>query len=435
MTNKNRFLNRAARFVGLLALAAGLPTLPVATMLLTPSPAVAQTPAGSDTVVLKSGKTVTGKILEETATEVKIQISVAGITSTVSYAKSEVLSITRGTAQPAVALDPAKAPKLPTANTNPSGADRKKVYTIELTGKFGEDISQTPLKESIKNAQSMNTDVLIVVLDNDWSMRGGGGDRPDDVGAFDQLFRGEPMAKIFNDDIPKEWPKQPQVVFWVKKAMGGAAFLPFNCKTIYFHSDGKMGGIGHLSKIFGTTGDKVVREKQFSLRLGHAEGMAIQGGYDPKLIKAMARDEYVLSYKIEGGKPVFLERMPQSPDEFLLTDDGEEGNADTIEALARGEGNDVLTLNADLAFKLLVSKGTVDTMDDLIYKLGLSRTSDMLKGKAPQIMKAWRDGVQDAKRKLPKLWQEFEEVTVAAPGGFNERTAARNKQKNICTEM
>jgi len=437
-----RFLNRAGRMVGALALIAGLPTLPVATTLMTPTPAVAQATGGSDTIVLKSGKTVTGKILEETATELKVQIVVAGITSTVSYTKAEILSFSRGTGttQPTLAVDPANAPKsINTKPANPGTSDKKKVYTIELTGEFGQDISQTPIRDAVKDAQKNDVDMIIVVIDNDWSQKQGGVkvDIEDDAGAFDQLFRAEPIAKIFIDEIPKEWTRQPEVIFWVKKAMGGAAFLPFSCKNIYFHSEGKMGGIGHLSSMFGSTGDLVVREKQFSLRLGHAEGMAIQGGYEPRLILAMARDEYVLSYKIEGGKPVYFNRMPQGPDEFLLTDDGDEqsGRADDIQALARGEGNDVLTINADLAFKLLVSKGTVDTMDDLVYKLGLSRNSDMVKGKSAQIMKGWRDGLESAKKQLRKLQNDLQEVAVAPPGEYPQRTQARGKRRSIAEQM
>ncbi|MFX8523840.1 hypothetical protein ABTM10_20375, partial [Acinetobacter baumannii] len=68
-----------------------------------------------------------------------------------------------------------------------------------------------------------------------------------------------------------------RVVFWIKRAMVGAAFLPFVSKEIYFLPEGRMGGIGTLQDF--DLGDKRVNEKQISLRLGHAEGIAIQGGY------------------------------------------------------------------------------------------------------------------------------------------------------------
>jgi hypothetical protein len=261
----------------------------------------------------------------------------------------------------------------------------------------------------------------------------------DDDGAFDELFRAEAMETTFTEEIQHEWAadKQPQVVFWVKKAMGGACFLPFNARTIYFSSEGKMGGIGGLEQIFGQMGDKVVREKQFSLRLKHAEGRAIQGGYEPLIVRAMARTEFVLSYHMVGGKPEFLERMPEAPDEILLTDDGDQqaGRKDSIQELARGEGNDCLTLTAKVAYDLGVSKGTVDSMDDLLFQLGVARNHVILKGQSPQILKTWRDGLDSARRQLPKLFKSFREVEVKPPAQYQQRTQARGKRKSILTEM
>jgi hypothetical protein len=405
----------------------------------------AQQDATKDTIIFRDGKTVQGTILEETPTFVKMKVTIAGITSDATYQKAEILSVVKAAAPAAPAKAdapgaraPAVASEKPPTKAPPAepNSDRKKIYTMKLTGWFGEDISETPIRNALKDAKAQGADVIIMELDNDWSLKRFGqlGDIKDDVGQFDQLFRAEKMESIFTHEIPS-WEKPPQVVIWVKKAMGGAAFLPFLSRNIYFSSEGKMGGIGHLQAIFGSTGDEVVREKQFSLRLGHAKGKAIEGGYDPRIVEAMARDEYELSVKFEGGTPVLLEREPESPDEILLTDDGKEGNADNIEALARGEGDDCLTLRADIAYKLGISKGTADTLDDLVYQLGLSRTSEVVKGQADNIMKAWRDGIEDAKRQLPKMWKEAEEVAPKPPGGHKERTEARGRKKKIYTDM
>jgi len=392
---------------------------------------------------------VQGTILEDTPTFVKMKVTIAGITSDATYQKTDILSVVKAatpapTDKPTEKKDALKPDSKPTiAGSNPpskpaadQNSDRKKVYVMKLTGWFGEDISETPIRNSLKDAKAQGADVIIMELDNDWSMKRFGqmGDIKDDIGQFDQLFRAEKLETIFTEEIPR-WEKQPTVVMWVKKAMGGAAFLPFLSHNIYFSSEGKMGGIGHLQAIFGSTGDKVVQEKQFSLRLGHAKGKAIEGGYDPRIVEAMARDEYVLSVKFEGGKPVLLERMPESPDEILLTDDGKDSNADDEETLARGEGNDCLTLHADIAYKLGISKGTADTLDDLVYQLGLSRNSDTIKGQADQIMKSWRDGIEDAKRQLPKMYQDASEVKIKDPGGYKERTEARGRRKKILSDM
>jgi hypothetical protein len=404
------------------------------------------TDSGSDkdVVIFRSGRTVEGKILDETPTNIRMKVTVAGISAETTYDKNEILSITRAAAgakddAPEAKAEAAKAEAATKPEAAADGVDVKKVYKIELTGTFGEDISQTPIRQAVKDAQRVGADYIIVVMDNDWSQkRRGGEEKKDDDSAFDELFRSEQIDPIFNEEIPRDWQKPPTVVFWVKKAMGGAAFLPLNCPVIYFSNDGKMGGVGHLEEIFGQTGDQIVREKQFALRLGHAEGKAIKGGYDPRIVKAMARTEYVLSYRMVGGKAELLEQMPEGPDEFLLTDDGDQqaGHEDTEEQLARGEGNDNLTLTAKIAYDLGVSKGTVDSIDDLIFQLGLSRNSKLVNEKqSDQIMKSWRDGLENARRALPRLLREYQEVQVKPPGMYQQRTQARGARKHILEEM
>ncbi|MEX2219991.1 MAG: hypothetical protein WD749_14660 [Phycisphaerales bacterium] len=401
-----------------------------------PAPVMAQD-ATQDTLILRSGRVVSGRILEETASSVKMEINVSGIVGVTEFPRTDILEITRAAKADAPKADAPKPDAKAAAAKPPVASDGKaKVYIIELTGWFGEDISETPIRNALADAKKHNPDFIIFTIDNDWSLRRFGqlDDIKDDQGQFDQLFRAEDMEPIFNSEIPT-WDKPPKVVFWVKKAMGGACFLPFLCRDIYFHAEGKMGGIGKLEQMFGSMGDKVVQEKQFSLRLGHAEGKAIQSGYDPIIVRAMARTEQILSVKFEGGKPVLLERMPDSADEQLLTDDGEGIYADTIEQLARSEGNDCLTLTADIAYKLGVSRGTVDSMDDLLHQLGLSRTSEIVKGQSPRVMQAWRDGLESAKRQLPKLWRQYNEVEVKDPGGYRERTEARGRRKTILNQM
>lgn len=327
-------------------------------------------------------------------------------------------------------------PAAPAPATKSDGAEPKKIYVIELKGKFGEDISETPLKDALKDAKAKQADVVIISVENDWSM-GAGDDRPQDAaaGKFDELFRAEDMAKIITEDVRRDWEHAPEIVFWVKQAMGGAAFLPLASDTIYFSRDARMGGIGNLELQFGTTGDEVVRQKQFSLRIGHAEGLAIQGGYEARLVRAMARIKYVLSVKYEGGRPVYLERMPQGADEFLLTDDGTDERQDTDIELARGEGNDVLTLTAETARNLQVSKGTVNSLDELLDALNLSRSNEMVDKRSKQITEGWSKNLADSKRSLKRLWREANEVQVKSPGGYTERTQARGARRSKLEEM
>lgn len=392
----------------------------------------------TDQIILNDGRIIKGKILEETSTTVKMTIVVAGITADNVYEKSQILAIQRDAVEAAPATDarPTTRETRRTGSPSRTSTGGAKVYTIELKGWLGEEITQTPIRDAVREAKSLEAEYIVVIVENDWDLSrfGRNGDIPDDVGLFDQLFRAEDITPIFTSEIPTEWENPPEIVFWVKRAMGGTAFLPLVGSNIYFASEGKMGGIGGVEKAYGSTGDEVVREKQFSLRLGHAEGIAITGGYDPRLIRAMARTDYVLSVGFEGGRPVYYEGMPRADrGEILLTDDGKDEREDTIQQLARGEGNDTLTLNADLAFKLGVSKGTVDSFDDLMRELGIARAYTRLPGKSDMIMKNWRDGLARAKRDLESMWRDYGRIQVQ--GDYGARTRARGQQLRILDDM
>jgi len=396
-----------------------------------------------DTIIFKDGRTVKGRVLEETSTSVRIEVIVAGISAEQTYQKSNILTIDRAAAGASEETESEEVETpvssrlgAPDTDAKPSdGAPR--VYVMELTGEFGRDISQTPIRKAMSDARKNEADYVIVVMDNDWSeaLRGGLAEQEllDDTSAFDQLFRAEDMDPIFHEELRKEWDNPPKVVFWVKTAMGGAAFLPLNCSDIYFHSEGRMGGVGFLSRLFGDRGDEVVRDKQISLRLKHAEGMAITGGYDPRLVKAMTIPEYVLSYRMERGKPVLLERMPEAGDEILLTDDALEENADTDAQLVRGMGDDHLNFTADIAKDLGLSKGTVDTLDDLLYELGLARDYRLVSDDSERIMENWTEGLREAGRRLRLLGEEYADIQVQ--GDYNERQRARGRQIGTLNRM
>lgn len=401
-----------------------------------------------DVLIFRNGTTLKGKIVSETPTTLKFKGMVSGISLETEYNKNEILEIKRGSGKsdgkgeaktdaPAPAAAPeALLPKKPAAiETN---SDQIRYYYLELTGNFAEQITQTPIRDAIKKAKDAKSDMVIMMLDANWERQMPGDKKLDVEGAqFDQFFRAEEIIKVYTTELESQWelPKKPRIVFWIKQAMGGAAFMPLASREIYFHSSARMGGVGNLGGMFGAMGDEVVRKKQESLRLKTAVGWANRGGYPEVLIRAMTMREFVLSVKFEGGQPVYFERMPESPDEILLTDDGEEGNRDTIQQAAMGETNDVLTLKADIAQKLGVSKGTVDTKEELLTALGLTRVGVDVSNNSQRIMKQWADGLDAAKRQLKRLRDEYQEIRVDPPGGYNERTKARGQQMQKLQQM
>jgi len=397
-----------------------------------------------DVITFRNGNTVEGEIIEETARTVKIRVTIHGISTVTTYEKSDILVIKRdagGEEEPERTEEvngSEMAGRADGENESSAGADAARegaarVYVVELDGWFGRDISQTPIRKAVEDAYSNDADHLVFVLDNIWKRNEIEERLDQEFANFDMFFRAQALYPIFTRDIPMMWDDPPKVVFWVKQAMGGAAFLPLISKNIYFAPDARMGGIGNLSRILEGV-DEVVRQKQISLRINEAIGAASIGGYPAELVRAMAEVERVYSYRIENGEPVIVEGYPNpARGEVLLTDDGEDENTDTIQAVVRGQGNDVLTLSAELARKLGVSDGTVSTIDDLLFALGVARNHVRVDDRADRIMDGWERSLTAAERQLRELAETYQETQVQ--GDYSERTRARGVQRRTLEKM
>jgi len=385
-----------------------------------------------DMLVFKTGRTVEGVILEETATQVKIRIvSKGGLSVETSYDKSEILEVQRGKGSP-IDGAPAKDAKSPAAaDKNKGTGTGPSVYFVTLNGELGRDVARTSVRDVMADIKKRQPDVLIFKVDMDFKLYGMERDKfnPADANAaFYQLETVRELQTMIIDDVRDDptWTNKPRFVMWVKRAMGGPAFLPFIAPEIYFTPDGHHGGIGYLERTI-QGGDKVVHEKLYGARLGRAEGLALKGGHSAQILRAMARADYVLSVSFVGGKPEFHE---DASGEILLTDDAKEDNRDAVEDVVRFRGNDVLMLDAALALRLGLSNGTAETLDDLLSQMGIDKGYTLVEGRANDIIKTWGRAVSEAEFEFRRLFREYER----APGGgnnFDERTRNRGTRLRL----
>lgn len=398
--------------------------------------------ATKDVLILRTGSKVEGKIKKESDKTIDfIIMSAGGLSAERSYDKADILEIMRNVPTDGPAAKPAATPSADgkkDKGTSVIGEGGTKIYLMELTGEFTRDVALTPMKTLQADVRKIQPDVIIIKLNCDYVSRDGQ-KLPDwarELGAFDQLEVARQIEVLFTDQIEHDpaWKVKPRLVYWVQKALGGVAFLPFSAKEIYYTSDAKHGGIGYLDFLFAGIGDEVVRQKQRSLREGRAEGLAVKGGHPVEILRAMARMDYVLSVTYVEGKPVFHE---DESGDILLTDDGsmEAGRRDTFEDALRGKGNDVLTLDAEMAKKLGMSNGTVDDEKELITALGFERNYTLTHGKSKELFTAWSKGLHDAEIMIRKLFRDVDKVEVKAPGGWQQRQDARNKQIAILQDI
>lgn len=431
----------------------------------------ASTPAATqDTLIFRNGNSVTCTILEETETSVKVRIAVAGMSTETAYPKSDILEIKRAPKVEGgapVPMKPMKAEPSPiapvavgaplAAAASPSDGDAAldkdgkpiapgtlKVYLVSFGGQFGREVSKTPVQKWMDDVVKAQPDVLVVRFDHSFVEMGS--DKIDfaHIGeknaVYAQLIKAQDIDTLITDRIAGDpaFKVKPRVVAWVNRALGGGAFLPFVFPEIYFTSDGHMGGIGGLDQLFKSTGDEVAQRKQQSLRLSWIVGLCQKGGHDSRIVRAMVWSPYILSYRPSGGQVEWLEdKMPDGPGWFTIKDDGpvKPEHADSDEDKVRMKGNDFLTLNANTAEIIGFSKGTADTADDLLFKMGVTRNYALLKSRASAIFGDWAEQVGKAEQEFDRLWRKHNGVQVRAPAGYQERTAARGEQKKILLQM
>ncbi len=392
-------------------------------------------------VIFRSGSVVKGTLISEDEGSVKMKVKIAGIEAETTYTKADILAINRNmpVTNPGKASGKSDtgATKSPSMTTKMADDGKTKVYIVELKGEFGRDVAFTPFKDVIDDVLEKQPDYFVLKFDLEPKTQGEEFSEvlPSDDGLYKQGVAEKVFLLIYDKLVRNpDLEKKPQLVAWVNRSIGGSAYLPFICPQIVFTTEGRHGGLGFLDRAFGYA-DQVVREKWRGALMGGMKGMAIDGGHEPLLIEAMLRNDFVLSYKIEGGKVVYLERMPQGPNEFLLTDDGRGENADTAEDIVRFKGNDALMLNAELALRLGISKGTADTVDDLMTTLGETGQFMVVDGKGTQVLERWSKEITDAEVTFRRLFRDYNRVEVRAPGTWREENEAMGRRIQILQQV
>lgn len=480
MRQRIRKLGLLGRSVASFALAGAVLCGPAVVALGPVAPAQARVGDESlDTIILQSGRVIRGRVIEETDTQVRIEVVTGGISAERTFLRSEILDIKRAETQDDSDSEDALVESLESSTTTKLSTsvestplrepevdpDAAQLYIVNLKGRWGQDVSETPLKELFKKVNANFDDLVagtgleegrlvvdpevrrkhILVLKVDLESPSG----------YNSIFRSEDLAPIVMDQIVQ---KRRRVVFWIEKAAGGAAFLPWVSPEIFFTTEGRLGGMADLDEF--SSGDHLVDEKLIGAFLGSAEGFAIKGGYADHLdvMRAMLRRQNWLRVRFEGGRPIYNTRpikdekdmggskkSEESSDDdgytwILLSDDGEGDNKDP----SIFEGNDIFTLDADWGEKLGISDGTAETDDDLAFGLGVQRNYTVLDSSGAQkVLDRWTRHLNDAIEKanfddrngLPRgsLWREYDEITVQ--GDFNQRKRARGRKLSLLRKI
>jgi hypothetical protein len=408
-------------------------------------------------VTLKDGTVLEGEVVEHTQAQMRIRIKKDIGTSTRTLESSEIASVALagGDSTPETPAAPSglagpggttptlggaasgsgsagttKSPFASGSSMDPIGSETTTMYVIPLRGEVGRDVSFESMRRTLEDAIKMNPDVLVFDINMDLISRGQKIEDQElfEPSVYNELMTVRTMSMMFTDEI-RDNPKwktrsgtKPRLVMWVRRALGSAAFIPWVSPDIFYASNALHGGIGHI-ELVANMPSKRVREKMIGIRMATAEGLAIKGGHDPRVIRAMARTDYELSVDYVGGKPVFREDLLGQE---ILTDAGGiyEDRTDTFERIVRFEGNDWLTLTGDRALKLGVGRGKADSLEELAFELGVARDYRVFHMSAAEVMGGWTREVLKAEQDLRTKMREFRRAPVDG-----ETASERNRQR------
>lgn len=271
----------------------------------------------ADTLVLRDGRTFTGKLVRQNDKEVTFNARVGSATATVKFPIAQVEKIVEEDEAPAVVA------AQPVADTKPAGPA---YFVIPIHGEFGTEITSKVFANCLKLAQSNEPVAVILEIDS-------GGGRVDTL-----------MAML--EELDK-YPKL-RMVAYVKNAYSAAAILAMSCKEIVMAPSAAIGA----TVVFTDGPDGTPRnisEKWESASRAKFTSVAERAGHDPLLVQGMMRMDIVLGLEEKEGKVRIVEGKTDEP----LKD-----------------RNRILTLTAKQAVRCGLSAGMAQTVDDVDEALG-----------------------------------------------------------------
>lgn len=410
-------------------------------------------------VTLKDGTVLEGEVVEHTQAQLRIRIKKDIGTSTRTLESSEIASMALsdgGSSNPAPGTPTApsrpalggtatgaatdrNSPFIAGSSMDPIGEETKTIYVIPFRGEFGRNVAIPPMAEIMADAKRLKPDIIVLDIDMEF-INNGRETQPQlaDPRVFFELEIVRQLMLLFTDEVRDDAAfvnrngEKPRMVAWVRRALGAPAFLPWVIPEIYYAPGALHGGIGHVERISGSPSQRV-REKMIGIMLATAEGLAIKGGHDPIVVRAMARTDYELSVDYVGGKPVFRNDMLGQE---ILTDAGGliEERADTIDRVARYQGNDWLTLTSERALKLGVARGVAGAMDDLAFELGVARDFRVLNGRANQVLTDWSRELLRTERDIVERIRMLRQTQVNGETP-EERNRQRGRIIGLCRDI
>ena len=225
------------------------------------------------------------------------------------------------------------------------------VYVIPFTGQMGTDIHPSIYEEIVEDVNEVDPDIVVFRLDSadvDRNFHIQNDDRREQ-GLWQniEVYR-DLMLDIKNGlNVPED--KQ---IMWIEDAVGASTLLAMSWPTVYMTEGGRLWGFDAVQRFADGWSDPDVRAKMYAAWVGIATGFPQAGGHPIALSQAMIEPQHKLGVKFEGRDTIWSNDL--------------QGTVWTIDGSDKG----VAMFDSDSAENVMLSQGTVEDLDDLMFLLG-----------------------------------------------------------------
>ena len=273
----------------------------------------------------------------------------------------------------------------------PSTLSTPKVYVFPMTGQMGTDISPQLVDIMIKDIKKQKPDILVMQL------KSADIDRNDYLKNDDPQEFGMPLIEEYRDMVRRihdELPEVPQIM-WIEDSVGFSSLVGLGWPNMYMKSDARLFGLQNVARLAGGWTDPDVAAKMLAAWTGIGKGIIQVGGYPLELGDAMIFPEKMLSVKFDGRKVVWL--------------------TDTTGVwIVDGSNEGVVNFEANLAEDTMLSDGTADSLDDLMFLLGYREFTQTESG--PKLAKQYVTDWRKALERVEELAGDVEEAEPTVQG-------------------
>ena len=285
----------------------------------------------------------------------------------------------------------------------PTGIANPKVYVFPLVGQMGTDISEPIFKKLIEDAKKQKPDIVVLKLksadiDRINHLRN---DNPVEFGLVNKMTEYRDMMKSVHDELSDI----PQVM-WVEDSVGVSGLAALAWDRMYMFSDARLGGLYQFKEMVEAQWDDPdVRSKMVAAWTGIMKGLTQLGNNPDILADALIFSERTLSVNFEGRGAKWIN--------------------DTSGSWVVDSSADLpLNLSAAVAEDILLSDGSADTLDDLMFLLGYREYTAIDSGEklGKQFTEDWRKAMKNI-----FTWMEEAAETEDSVQGLGKRKSLYEK--------